>query len=175
MISNGKTIKYEAKGGLRGNDGTSEENTHGSETKIPSNFSETYKEYVQSNLTTAVSSITSGQKGSNDYGGMGGYLSCLYQTKDDDGNSICTSTIKSNDGTSITIGPIRPGCGGTSILSPLYDSICNISNQTPSSNGNNGLYGAGGGGGAVLNQTGGKGGNGGNGFVILEYKSTTLD
>ncbi len=170
MISNGKTIKYEAKGGLRGNNGTSEENTHGSETKIPSNFSETYKEYVQGNMN-----IVLGQKGEDNYGGMGGYLSCLYQTKDEEGNSICTSTIKSNDGTNITLGPIRPGCGGTSILSPLYDSICNITNQTPSPNGNNGLYGAGGGGGAVLNQTGGKGGYGGNGFVILEYKSTTLD
>ncbi len=176
MISNGKTTTFEAKGGLKGNNGTSEEKVHGEETKIPSNFSEIYKEYIQPNTTTAInSSITSGQKGEDNYGGMGGYLSCLYQTKDEEGNSICASTIKSNDGNNITLGPIRPGCGGTSILSPLYDSICNISNQTPSPHGNNGLYGAGGGGGAVLNQTGGIGGNGGNGFVILEYKSTTLD
>ncbi len=170
IISGNKTVTHKARGGLKGNNGGSESGDHGEDKLYPDNYSDLYKEYVTGNMN-----IITGQKGEDNYGGMGGYLSCLYQTKDEEGNSICASTIKSNDGNNITLGPIRPGCGGTSILSPLYDSICNISNQTPSPHGNNGLYGAGGGGGAVLNQTGGIGGNGGNGFVILEYKSTTLD
>ena len=106
---------------------------------------------------------------------MGGYLSCLLKTKDTEGKTLCSSTAKANDGTNTTLGPIRPGCGGTSILSPLYETICNITNASASPNGNNGVFGGGGGGGAVLNKAGGVGGNGGNGFVILEYKSTTLD
>ena len=119
--------------------------------------------------------IVLGQKGTNDYGGMGGYLSCIFNTKNEEGSTVCTSTVKANDGTDSSIGPMRPGCGGTSIPSPLYDAICNAKSTTSSPDGGAGILGAGGGGGAVLNLIQGKGGNGGNGFVILEYKSTTLD
>lgn len=170
VIAGGKTVTYEAKGGIKGYDGTMDIQKHGAQTDIPDNFSNEYKEYVQSNLT-----IAAGQKGTDEYGGMGGYLACLFYTKDEEGNSVCAAAVKSNDGLNASLGPIRPGCGGTSILSPLYDSICNITNTNASPQGNNGTFGGGGGGGAVLNNTGGKGGNGGDGFVILEYKSTTLE
>ncbi len=170
VISGNKTVNYSAKGGLKGNDGSYEAGIHGEEMKYPSSYSDFYKEFVQGNM-----SIITGQAGNNNYGGIGGYLFCILQTKDKDGNKSCSSTVKANDGSSAVLGPIRPGCGGTSILSPMYDSICNITNTSASANGNNGTFGAGGGGGAVLNQTGGVGGNGGGGVVILEYKSTTLN
>lgn len=166
IISGGKTVKYEAKGGIRGNDGTMDTGIHGNEMKIPSNFSDIYKEYVQKNMN-----IAAGQKGEDNYGGMGGYLACILNTKDEEGNTVCAQSVKSNDGMNVTAGPVRPGCGGSSVLSPMYDAICNITNVGTPASGNNGVFGGGGGGGAVLNNIGGKGGNGGNGFVILEYKS----
>lgn len=168
--SGGKDLILTARGGIKGKTGNMDAGDHGGETKYPDTYGEIYKEYVQGNI-----SIATGQKASNEYGGTGGYLACLFNTKDEEGNSVCAATVKSNDGLNASLGPIRPGCGGTSILSPLYDSICNITNAGASPHGSNGTFGGGGGGGAVLNNTGGKGGNGGNGFVILEYKSTTLD
>ncbi len=170
VISGGKTLTLEAKGGIRGNNGAMDAGNHGAQKNVPDNFSDEYKEYIQSNLT-----IAAGQKGTDEYGGTGGYLACLFYTKDEEGNSVCAATVKSNDGLNTTLGPVRPGCGGTSILSPLYDGICNITNAGASPQGNNGTFGGGGGGGAVLNNVGGKGGSGGNGFAILEYKSTMLD
>ncbi len=103
------------------------------------------------------------------------YEQMIFKTKDEEGSTVCTPTVKANDGTEYVIGPIRPGCGGTSIASPLYDAICNAKSTSASPDGGDGVLGGGGGGGAVLNLTQGKGGNGGNGFVILEYKSTVLD
>ena len=168
VISGGKTVTRTAKGGAAGNKGEAE--SHGLDKNLPDDFSELYKEYIQGNI-----SIITGQKGTNDYGGMGGYLSCLFKTKDESGNNICASTINANDGTDTTLGPIRPGCGGSHIPSPIYNPICNAKATTASADGGNGILGGGGGGGAVLNLIEGKGGNGGNGFVILEYKSTMLD
>ena len=143
---------------------------HGENKKFPSTYSNLYTKYVKENIN-----IITGQEGSNDYGGMGGYLACLLSSKDKDGNITCATSAKANDTTNNSVGPIRPGCGGSSILSPLYEEICNITNTGASPKGNNGVFGGGGGGGAVLNNVGGTGGNGGNGFVILEYKSTMLD
>ncbi len=164
--SGGKNISYKARGGIRGNDGTSEEKVHGEEISYPDNYDELYKQYVQSNM-----SIIKGQKGEDDYGGMGGYLDCLYISKDEQGNKVCNQSIISNDGLNTQLGPIRPGCGGTSITAPLYNTICIPYSTSANPNGGNGILGAGGGGGAVLNQMKGKGGKGGDGFVILEYKS----
>lgn len=170
VISGGKTIRGTAKGGIKGNNGTMDTGVHAEKKPLPNGYSNLYKEYVQSNMN-----IVMGQEGSSDYGGMGGYLACLLKTKDKDGNIACAASAKANDSTNNSAGPIRPGCGGSSILSPLYEEICNITNTGVSASGNNGVFGGGGGGGAVLNNTGGNGGKGGNGFVILEYKSTTLD
>ena len=172
VTSGGKTLTHKARGGLKGNNGSMEAGINGELKEYPDNYSKLYKEYIQTNISTI---IASGQEANSEYGGMGGYLSCLLKTKDTEGKTLCSSTAKANDGTNTTLGPIRPGCGGTSILSPLYETICNITNASASPNGNNGVFGGGGGGGAVLNKAGGVGGNGGNGFVILEYKSTTLD
>ncbi len=164
--SGGKNVTYKARGGLKGSMGTMDTNIHGSETKYPDNYDEMYKEYVQGNMN-----IISGQKGEDEYGGMGGYIACLYISKDEEGNKVCNQSIKSNDGLNTTLGPIRPGCGGSSITAPLYDSICIPYSTSATPHGGIGQYGAGGGGGSVLNQTQGKGGKGGDGFVILEYKS----
>ncbi len=164
--SGGKNVAITARGGTKGENGYTDKGSHGLETKYPDNYSDTYKEFITENMN-----IISGQKGSNDYGGIGGYINCLYKGKDAEGNTQCAQTIQSNDGLSITAGPIRPGCGGTSITAPLYDSICIPYSINASPNGGNGTFGAGGGGGAVLNSTQGKGGKGGDGFVILEYKS----
>ncbi len=168
--SGGKEITYSANGGIKGKDGDVNKGNHGGETGIPSGFSDKYKEYIQGNMN-----IILGQKADDEYGGMGGYLSCLYKSKDEEGNEIYAATVKANDGSDNSTGPIRPGCGGTSIASPLYDAVCRAYSSNDSPNGGNGSFGGGGGGGAVLDNVGGKGGNGGNGFVILEYKSTTLD
>ncbi len=165
--SGGKNVTYKARGGLKGSMGTMDTNIHGEETKYPDNYDEMYKEYVQGNMN-----IISGQKGEDEYGGMGGYIACLYISKDEEGNKVCNQSIKSNDGLNTTLGPIRPGCGGSSITAPLYDSICIPYSTSATPHGGIGQYGAGGGGGSVLNQTQGKGGKGGDGFVILEYKST---
>ncbi len=48
---------------------------HGEEMKYPSSYSDFYKEFVQGNM-----SIITGQAGNN-YGGIGGYLFCIPQTK----------------------------------------------------------------------------------------------
>ncbi len=164
--SGGKNVTYKARGGLKGSMGTMDTNIHGSETKYPDNYDEMYKEYVQGNMN-----IVTGQKGEDEYGGMGGYIACLYISKDEEGNKVCNQSIKSNDGLNTTLGPVRPGCGGSSITAPLYNSICIPYSTSATPHGGIGQYGAGGGGGSVLNQTQGKGGKGGDGFVILEYKS----
>ncbi len=164
--SGGKNVTYKARGGLKGSMGTMDTNIHGEETKYPDNYDEMYKEYVQGNMN-----IISGQKGEDEYGGMGGYIACLYISKDEEGNKVCNQSIKSNDGLNTTLGPVRPGCGGSSITAPLYNSICIPYSTSATPHGGIGQYGAGGGGGSVLNQTQGKGGKGGDGFVILEYKS----
>ncbi len=164
--SGGKNVVVTARGGIKGNIGTSDANTHGAEMIFPSDYNNLYKDFVQNNLN-----IINGQKGINDYGGMGGYLACIYYSKDKDGNRVCNTSVDSNDGVEETAGPTRPGCGGSAIPSPLYEAICNAKSTSVSADGGNGTFGGGGGGGAVLNRMGGKGGNGGNGFVILEYKS----
>ncbi len=164
--SGGKNVTLTAKGGIKGKTGNVNPGDHGDETKYPESYSEIYKEFVQSNMN-----IVLGQKGANDYGGMGGYLACVYNSKDENGNTACTQSIKANDGVEITAGPVRPGCGGSSITAPLYESICIPYSTSANPAGGNGIFGGGGGGGAVLDKTGGKGGKGGDGFVILEYKS----
>ena len=164
--SGGKNVVVTARGGIKGNIGTSDANTHGAEMIFPSDYNNLYKDFVQNNLN-----IINGQKGINDYGGMGGYLACIYYSKDKEGNRVCNTSVDSNDGVEETAGPTRPGCGGSAIPSPLYEAICNAKSISVSADGGNGTFGGGGGGGAVLNRMGGKGGNGGNGFVILEYKS----
>ncbi len=168
LLSGGKTVALEARGGIKGNNGAID--THGGEIKLPDNYNELYKEFVQGNLN-----IILGQKANDDYGGTGGYLACMLQVKDAEGNTVCSQNIKANDGSDNTIGPVRPGCGGSAIASPLYESICNAKSTAASPDGGDGIFGGGGGGGAVLNNTKGSGGKGGNGFVILEYKSTRLD
>lgn len=164
--SGGKQVVVTARGGIKGNIGTSDSGIHGGEVKFPDNYNALYKDFVQNNL-----SIINGQKGINDYGGMGGYLACIFNSKDGEGNKVCNTSINSNDGVEETAGPVRPGCGGSAIPSPLYETICNAKSTAASPDGGNGTFGGGGGGGAVLNRTGGKGGNGGDGFIILEYKS----
>lgn len=164
--SGGKNTVITARGGIKGEGGHTDKGNHGLETKYPDNYSDIYKEFVTENIN-----IISGQKGNSEYGGTGGYINCLYKSKDGEGNTQCAQTIQSNDGLDITAGPVRPGCGGTSITAPLYNSICIPHSINANPNGGNGTFGAGGGGGAVLNNTQGTGGNGGDGFVILEYKS----
>ncbi len=164
--SGGKKVTLSARGGIKGNIGTSDSGIHGGEVKFPDNYNALYKDFVQNNL-----SIINGQKGINDYGGMGGYLACIFNSKDGEGNKVCNTSINSNDGVEETAGPVRPGCGGSAIPSPLYETICNAKSTAASPDGGNGAFGGGGGGGAVLNRTGGRGGNGGDGFIILEYKS----
>jgi len=172
ISSGGKTVTHRARGGAKGDNGHTDVGDHGVETAFPSGYSEFYKEYVQGNMN-----IILGQAApeSGEYGGMGGYLACVYTSKDEQGNKTCAASAPSNDGSAITAGPVRPGCGGSAIPSPLYEPICNAFSIIGNPNGGNGVFGGGGGGGAVLNSTGGKGGNGGNGFVILEYKSTRLE
>ncbi len=164
--SGGRNVTVVARGGIGGDVGHSDIGVHGGESEFPDNYDKLYKEFVQENMN-----IIMGQKGSNDYGGMGGYINCLYKTKDSEGNIQCAQIIKANDGMDTSVGPVRPGCGGTSMTAPLYDSICIPFSTTANPNGGNGMFGGGGGGGAVLNNVGGKGGKGGDGFVILEYKS----
>ena len=164
--SGGKNVTLSARGGIKGNIGTSDANTHGAEMSFPSDYNNLYKQFVQNNI-----SIINGQKGLNEYGGMGGYLACIFNSKDSEGHTVCSQTVDANDGVEISAGPIRPGCGGSTIPSPLYEAICLAKSTTASPDGGDGTFGGGGGGGAVLNNTGGKGGKGGDGFIILEYKS----
>ncbi len=164
--SGGRNVTVVARGGIGGDIGHSDIGIHGGETEFPTNYDKLYKEFIQENMN-----IIMGQKGSNDYGGMGGYINCLYKVKDSEGNIQCAQIMKANDGMDASAGPVRPGCGGTSMTAPLYDSICIPFSTSANPNGGNGMFGGGGGGGAVLNNIGGKGGKGGDGFVILEYKS----
>ncbi len=164
--SGGKQVTLSARGGIKGNIGTSNSNVHGDEMIFPDTYNVLYKKFVQNNL-----SIINGQKGNNEYGGMGGYLACIFNSKDSEGNTTCNKSVESNDGVEVTAGPTRPGCGGSAIASPLYDAICRAASTAATADGGSGQFGGGGGGGAVLNNIGGKGGNGGDGFVILEYKS----
>ena len=164
--SGGKNVVLTARGGMKGNIGTSDFGVHGDEVKFPDTYNVLYKKFVQSNL-----SIINGQKGIDEYGGMGGYLACIFNTKDNEGNNVCLQSIDANDGVEVTAGPVRPGCGGSAIPSPLYDAICNAKSTAASPDGGDGRFGGGGGGGAVLSGTSGLGGDGGDGFIILEYKS----
>ncbi len=164
--SGGKNVTLTARGGIKGENGTMDLGVHGGEVKYPDSYSELYKEYVQGNLN-----IVMGQKADESYGGMGGYLACLYNSQDEEGNKVCNQSIKSNDGLDTSLGPVKPGCGGTSLTSSSLGSDCFPYSTIANPNGGNGMFGAGGGGGAVLERMGGKGGKGGDGFVILEYKS----
>ena len=164
--SGGKNVTVSARGGIKGDDGHIDVKDHGNETEFPTDYSALYKDFVQENMN-----IIMGQKGTDDYGGVGGYLACIYYAKDNEGNKTCAQSVKANDGIEITAGPVRPGCGGSAIPSPLYDAICNAKSTAASPDGGDGKFGGGGGGGAVLNGISGLGGNGGDGFIILEYKS----
>ena len=87
-------------------------------------------------------------------------MEAIYENPD----GTAASYVKGRDGT--IAGPIIGGCGGnlTTLMSGI---VCNEAANTPT--GKNGMFG-----GAVVGETGGLGGKGGKGFVILEYKSTSI-
>ncbi len=145
-----------ARGGLRGNDGGMGINEHAPVKLLPEGYL---------NYSANETAQQNGQAGVPNYGGIGGYLEELYQNAD----GTWATYVKAKDGT--LAGPILGGCGGN-LTTLMAGVVCNEAANTP--NGKNGLFGGGGGGGAVVNETGGTGGAGGKGFVIIEYKSTSI-
>ncbi len=145
-----------ARGGLRGNDGGMGINEHAPVKLLPEGYL---------NYSANETAQQNGQAGVPNYGGIGGYLEQLYQNAD----GSWATYVKAKDGT--LAGPILGGCGGN-LTTLMAGVVCNEAANTP--NGKNGLFGGGGGGGAVVNETGGTGGAGGKGFVIIEYKSTSI-
>ncbi len=174
-VNNGKggstTIKYNtgtektltARGGLRGNDGLVK-NQHGAEMPLPdgNNKDITGTDETYANRTDPA---TAGQAGNDTSGGIGGYITKLFDNED----GSAAAYIKATDGK--IGGPVLGGCGGN--LTALMGSLtCNGTMSTP--NGKDGVFGGGGGGGAVVTEVGGLGGKGGRGMIILEYKGVGL-
>ena len=145
-----------ARGGLKGNDGGMGIDEHAPVKLLPEGYQ---------NYSSNEAAQQNGQAGVPNYGGIGGYLEQLYQNAD----GTWATYVKAKDGT--VAGPILGGCGGN-LTTLMAGVVCNDAANTP--NGKRGVFGGGGGGGAVVNETGGLGGAGGKGFVIIEYKSTSI-
>ncbi len=156
-IGGNKTETSKARGGIRGNDGGMSAGVHGAVKLLIDAAGKKLGNFAENE-----DAPVNGKAGSDTYGGIGGFMQYLY--KNEDGTDA--AFVKDRDGK--FAGPSAGGCGGN-ITSAME---CNA--QTGGPNGKQGVFGGGGGGGAIVDGVNGVGARGGDGFVIIEYKSTSI-
>ncbi len=156
-VGGNKTETSKARGGIRGNDGGMSAGVHGAVKLLIDAAGNKLGNYAENE-----DAPVNGKAGSDTYGGIGGFMQYLY--KNEDGTDA--TFVKDRDGK--FAGPSAGGCGGN-ITSAME---CNA--QTGGAHGKQGLFGGGGGGGAIVDGVNGTGARGGDGFVIIEYKSTSI-
>ena len=156
-IGGNKTETSKARGGIRGNDGGMTAGAHGAVKLLIDASGNKLNNYTENEADPV-----NGKAGTDTFGGIGGFMQYLYKSAD----GTDAAYVKDRDGK--FAGPSAGGCGGN-ITSAME---CNA--QTGGAHGKQGVFGGGGGGGAVVDGVNGTGARGGDGFVIIEYKSTSI-
>ncbi len=156
-IGGGKTETTKARGGIRGNDGGMTAGAHGAVKLLVDASGNKLNNYTENEADPV-----NGKAGTDTFGGIGGFMQYLYKNAD----GTDANYVKDRDGK--FAGPSVGGCGGN-VTSAME---CNA--QTGGAHGKQGVFGGGGGGGAIVDGVNGTGARGGDGFVIIEYKSTSI-
>ncbi|MCX4275627.1 MAG: hypothetical protein OSJ27_07625 [Candidatus Gastranaerophilales bacterium] len=156
-IGGGKTETTKARGGIRGNDGGMTAGAHGAVKLLIDASGNKLNNYTENEAEPV-----NGKAGNDTFGGIGGFMQYLYKNAD----GTDANYVKDRDGK--FAGPSVGGCGGN-VTSAME---CNA--QTGGAHGKQGVFGGGGGGGAIVDGVNGTGARGGDGFVIIEYKSTSI-
>lgn len=156
-IGGGKTETTKARGGIRGNDGGMTAGAHGAVKLLIDASGNKLNNYTENEADPV-----NGKAGTDTFGGIGGFMQYLYKNAD----GTDANYVKDRDGK--FAGPSVGGCGGN-VTSAME---CNA--QTGGAHGKQGVFGGGGGGGAIVDGVNGTGARGGDGFVIIEYKSTSI-
>ncbi len=156
-IGGGKTETTKARGGIRGNDGGMTAGAHGAVKLLVDASGNKLNNYTENEADPV-----NGKAGTDTFGGVGGFMQYLYKNAD----GTDANYVKDRDGK--FAGPSVGGCGGN-VTSAME---CNA--QTGGAHGKQGVFGGGGGGGAIVDGVNGTGARGGDGFVIIEYKSTSI-